>query len=141
MDQDQETRAKLFAAVTNRSGRKVQALLKSGAEPNASNSEGETALMKSVVNEVDIVIEQDSNNNWEETREVTAPDIQIVRQLLDAGADVSLQNGDGKTAIDLATAEGHDDLAELLHAFSNRPGDDPRPDSVLSRILSLFRRA
>ena len=38
----------------------------------------------------------------------------VARLLLEAGADASRQNEDGKTALDLAEAHGHDDLAALL---------------------------
>lgn len=36
------------------------------------------------------------------------------RGLIAAGADVALKNNDGKTAADLATEKGYDELAELL---------------------------
>jgi ankyrin repeat protein len=39
---------------------------------------------------------------------------EVVRLLLEHGADRALKNGDGKTALELATERGHVELAELL---------------------------
>jgi ankyrin repeat protein len=39
---------------------------------------------------------------------------EVVRLLLDHGADPQLANGDGKTPLDLATAEGHTAVIEML---------------------------
>jgi ankyrin repeat protein len=41
---------------------------------------------------------------------------EMVRALLDAGADPTLTDEGGKTSIEIARAEGHTDVAELLDA-------------------------
>jgi ankyrin repeat protein len=42
--------------------------------------------------------------------------LEIVRLLLDAGADPLLRDGDDKTALDLAATSGHTSIVEILHA-------------------------
>jgi ankyrin repeat protein len=43
-------------------------------------------------------------------------DLRVIRMLLDRGADPMLKLDDGKTAVDVARAQGHHDAAELLEA-------------------------
>jgi ankyrin repeat protein len=40
--------------------------------------------------------------------------VEVVRVLLASGADLSARTREGRTAIDIATQEGHDNVAALL---------------------------
>ena len=78
----------LHSAVASGSTETVQALLKGGADVNAAQHGGWTALQAAA-----------KHNNLE-----------MARVLLAAGAD------DGHGALDLAEAEGHDEMVALLKA-------------------------
>jgi ankyrin repeat protein len=68
------------------------ALINAGADLNARNSDGNTALLRSAC----------------EGRP------ELTRVLIDAGAQLNIQNNDGYTALILARRRGHEDIAELL---------------------------
>lgn len=70
----------------------VCALLDAGADPKACNEEGITPLM---------------NAAWFGCRD-------SVKELLRRGADASVRDSKGKSARDLATERGHEDIEELL---------------------------
>jgi ankyrin repeat protein len=46
--------------------------------------------------------------------------LEVVWLLLDRGADLALTNGEGKTALDLATERGHAAVVELLREAQMR---------------------
>lgn len=74
----------------------VRALIDSGADPNAQNNKGITPLM---------------NAAWFACLDAT-------RELLECGADATIEGVDGKTARDNAIERGHKDLAKII------PGGD-----------------
>jgi ankyrin repeat protein len=101
----------------------VRLLLEAGGNPNAVNSEGDTAL------------------HWAVRRGRSA---EIVAMLLDAGADIDAARNDGRTAYALAMVSGQTAVAALLAArgadtrlsaidafVAGRGGEVPR-ESVLS---------
>ena len=49
--------------------------------------------------------------------------LQIVRLLLDQGADPLLANGDGKTPLDLAVEKGNAEVAEMLRIAGRPPAN------------------
>lgn len=71
----------------------LRALIKAGANPNAANEEGTTPLMTAV---------------WFGCCDAT-------RELLRCGADRLLRDNKGKSAKDLASGRGHQDVEELLN--------------------------
>jgi ankyrin repeat protein len=82
----------LHSATASRVGETVALLLEAGAEPNARQAGGYTALHAAG----------------------KIGDADMVTSLLEHGADRTLLTDDGKTPADLALAEGHDALAQRL---------------------------
>ena len=72
----------------------VQELLDAGADVNATDKHGGTALMMAAVN----------------------GHTDTVQVLLDAGADINMKHGFGKSAKMLAAEKGHSEVVELLEA-------------------------
>jgi len=71
----------------------VQALLEAGADVNAKDTYGETALLEAVV-------------SWRSH--------DFVKALLEAGADLNAMDNDDKTALMLADEHGHTEIVQLL---------------------------
>ncbi len=71
---------------------RVESLLREGADPNARDAFGQTALMYAA----------------------SAGHQAVAEELIDAGADVHARNRNNKLAAELATARGHAALAALL---------------------------
>lgn len=84
----------VFEAAASGSTETVQALLQGGADVNAAQHGGWTALQAAA-----------KHNNLE-----------MGRVLLAAEADVARRVDDGQSALDLAEAEGHDEMVALLKA-------------------------
>ena len=83
---------KLVTALENGHKDVVQWLLDAGADVNAKDTWGRTALMKA------------SLNGHKD----------IVQLLIEAGADVNVKDNDGRTALMCASLYGHKDIATLL---------------------------
>lgn len=133
---DQAGNTPLIRAAWAGDADKVEALLKTGADVNASNRDGMTALMAStwgktgrgdvriakaliasgaIVNAANVygrtaLMEVAGNGNTE-----------FVSLLLDAGADVNAQRRDGGTALHEASHNGHTDIVRALLAKGARP--------------------
>ena len=63
----------------------------------------------------------------------------VVKLLLDAGADVNLVNRDGKNAYDLALSKQDDNILELLRAYgasASPPAPIPNPEPPLCRAVA-----
>ena len=102
----------LFQAIENGNAEQVQGLLKEGANPNAVNEYGESALQLAVekgsFEMVEALIQEGADVNKVATAlEAQAPllvaaekgDEKIVELLLEAGADVDYKDEQGKTAL------------------------------------------
>jgi ankyrin repeat protein len=70
----------------------VKAFLRAGANANAQDSNGNTALMAAA----------EYNN------------VEAVRLLLEAHADRGLRNRDGQTALSIAASENHSQVIQIL---------------------------
>ncbi len=101
----------------------VQSLLEAGADVNAKNKDGSTALMKAVRHTDTIRAllaggsDVDAKSNYGDTALLEAANIghtDTVRALLQAGADVNAKDKDGYTALTLAAWKGHTDVVKLL---------------------------
>ena len=98
----------LIEAVKNTDTLKVEQLLDSGANPNARDKNGKTALMLAVGNERN----EDSNFIPFQVGRRQAR-IDIINTLIYHGANIEATDNEGKTAIIWAAIEGH--LDTLLH--------------------------
>ncbi len=107
----------LIQAIENKDEKQVTALLNEGANPNAVNQYGESALQLAVENGsiemVDALIEHQADvNKVSATPEARAPllvaaergDEAMVHRLLEAGADATKKDEQGKTAMHYATS-------------------------------------
>ncbi len=103
-------------------------LLEHGADPSIADAENSTPLLVSSyggrVENVKLLIRAGARVNEAESRYHFTPLIDaawkghtgVVRVLLDNGEDVTATTVDGKTALDKARSEGHEDIVEILSA-------------------------
>lgn len=86
---------KLITAIYRGNQRKVESMLKKGADPNMYDENGTTPLMLAILSE--------------------KADFQIVKTIVESGADVNLQEPTQKwTALHLASRDGNYEIADLL---------------------------
>ena len=98
----------MLASAFNNNPQIVRNLIKAGADVNAKNDQGWTALMSALAD--------DSNNN-----------AQIIRILVEAGADVKAKNIRGITARDLAKRKQNPEIQELANTLLFVP-ENPTAD-------------
>jgi hypothetical protein len=67
---------------------------------------------------------------------VDGDDLEIVRALLLAGADVNLKNDEGETAWDLTSSDAVEDLLESYGGTSGTPGEDESEDESGAPVTS-----
>lgn len=116
---------------------RLHQLLACGANINAVDDEGKTALMlaaeKGQVGTVNALLAAGADVNATDDDGDTAlmhaadeGNNAVVRLLLDAGADINIRNKEGETAFDIANEEGHTEIMELLRSAISpvhRPGN------------------
>jgi ankyrin repeat protein len=94
----------------------VRVLLKAKADPNRTDKNGNTPLIRATVskqpNRVLLLIENKANIDQVNNHGYTAlmhacyyQEVDMVRSLLDAGADVTIRNNIGKAAVNYALRE------------------------------------
>ncbi|MFJ5770330.1 ankyrin repeat domain-containing protein [Psychrobacillus sp. NPDC093180] len=115
----------LIAAATEGDIETVLELLEGGADINATNNQGDTAVMaatqKNNVDTVKILIEQGAdidirNNNMDNVLLYSGAEglLEIVKLAIQAGADTTITNRFGGTALIPASDRGHVDIVEEL---------------------------
>ena len=126
---------KLFEAIENEDVASLQALLEAGANKNAVNQYGESALQVAVekgsLEMVDALLDQGANaNNVSLMPQARAPLLiaaeqgneEIVSRLLEAGANVNFKDEQGKTALHYASSREVGKL--LLEANADITAED-----------------
>ena len=125
----------LIQAIENKDEKQVTALLNEGANPNAVNQYGESALQLAVANGsyemVDALIDHQADvNKVAATPEAKSPlllaaeqgDERMVHRLLEAGADATKKDEQGKTAMHYATSRGM--LGDLIEHGGDLMAED-----------------
>ena len=133
---DQAGNTPLIRAAWNGDTAKVEALLKTGADVNASNREGLTALMASTWGKTGrgdagiakALIARGANVNAANVYGRTAlmevagnGNGEFVSLLLSAGADVNVQTVNGGTALHEAAINGHIEIVRMLLTKGAKP--------------------
>ncbi len=110
----------------------VGLLLERGADIAARDVNGRTALMYASTDDfgdtVELLLEAGADPNATDAGEVWTPlmfaagegQMEVVRTLLDHGADAAMVDGDGDVAADHAVNRGHDEVAEVLRQAARR---------------------
>ncbi len=137
----------LFDAIRNGDTPRVQALLKSGADPNQRHEMGATALMYAAAFSTDeclrVLLDAGAQVNGSGNNGATAliweysPDTTKVRLLLERGAEVNAKTKDGTTALVTAARRGNTDSVKLLLAHGADPKASANNGIELIRIAFL----
>lgn len=124
VDEDTDTTA-LSQAVQNNNLKMVQVLLAAGAEVNAKNSHGQTALMSLGDDSTDEMVwtlvsagarinYKDEDGNTVLMSVAGAENPTMLRALIDAGAKVNARNEEGETALMIAARRGATSSVKVL---------------------------
>ena len=123
----------LMLAAAEKHADTVVALLEARADTNARNAQGRTALMFAAIYGQDAIVERllasgaDPNlvpgdeTGWSALIAAAARGhANTVAALLRGGADPAVRSKDGKTALDMARGEGHQEVVKVLEATVGR---------------------
>ena len=103
----------LFNAIENFDENKVREILKRGQNPNIKGFAGITPLHLAV----DVAI-QDAICQFDLTKIITKPKIEIIKLLLEYGAKIYEKDERGSTALDWANEMNFEEAIELMNNFS-----------------------
>lgn len=132
---DPKSRTALMWAAANGHTPVIEFLLGQGADINAMDSDGQTALMyatrRSSAPTVKFLLANGAGVNFQSKKSkftaliiaASGGNVEIVRLLLEYGADTSLAEGDGDTPLARARQYGHSDIAALLNDESTLAND------------------
>ena len=149
----------LFAR-TNK-GEKLLGALRAGADVNATDAVGRTALMNAACAQIDCLdavkslLERGANHNVADPAGHTALMFAAwrgyktsVTALLACGANANIKDREGRTALDHAKAAQRDDVVELLKPLTVNPWDAASVDrlreadpELCAVAISFIRRA
>ncbi len=135
----------LMAATLFANAETVELVLKRGADPNKADASGSTALMWAVpdVEKVRLLVARGANVNAKSSTERTPllvaaslpRTVDVLRILLDRGADLRAQDRAGATALALAVRSADVDVVRFLV----ERGLDPNALSVVARRVGFVR--
>jgi TonB family protein len=139
----------LMYAATNSNSEPVELLLKAGANPNYKSLGGHTPLMASAISGTfDITLQQaGANINAQDSAGITAlmilaakGDADEVKTALDAGADATLKDADGRTALDyLHLANCGKSPIPKYHAFETGGKCDHLDEDDVKKIAAFLK--
>jgi len=89
-------------------------LVKAGAEVDAATRSGLTPLMAAAKRRPSSLTMDGMEYGLSNKVNNSRSDPEVVRALLECGADPTLRNNDGKTALDLAVESGATEVADIL---------------------------
>ena len=124
--QDEAGRTPLINACLNENTRLVEILLESKANPDIQDNDGYTALMLAGMKEFNNVLERAISRGKSSTQirsilfaevlkiKASGKRLELVKILLQFGANADLQDFNGQTALTLAASFGFDIISELL---------------------------
>ncbi|RYP81635.1 hypothetical protein DL770_005843 [Monosporascus sp. CRB-9-2] len=102
----------------------VQQLLETGADVHARDKDGRTALSCAAERGHEAVVQLLLKSSQTSLRwAVETGDVEVVKMLLDRGADVAVANKDGWTPLIAASSKGHVDVVRLLLATTGVNAD------------------
>ena len=117
--EDNQGRTPLHAAAHSRRVEVVRVLLEQGASVGTEDKQGRTPLHIAVVygsvDADDEIGEEDGGKSLEEDE----GSLEIVRVLLEHGANVGAEDNEGRTAFQIASAKGYDKIMKLLSEHAN----------------------
>lgn len=140
----------LLAATENGDITTVQAMLDNGADVNARDEDGATALILAACTGRDEVLEilldngadvnaQEKDGNTALMMAAFFGDVSTLQLLLDTGADIDIKAKDGATALTLAESEGHEDIVEILirqESIVNNPDKENEATTTGAKSVS-----
>ncbi len=121
----------LILAVINCNLQKVELLVKNGADVNAKDRYGQTALMWAVIKGegpiIKFLIQKGANINARDGEgnsvliwAVVTENIGTIRLLLDKGADVNIKDDSGATALMIAKKRKNNEIVQLLKSAGSK---------------------
>jgi len=125
------TSSGLSSALLGNDEMKMIQMLRAGADPDSEGANGFTALLhfsgRGNVEIVQEIVRMGADVNAQEADKWSAlmfasfrGDIQTVIHLMNNDADQTLRNKAGKSALDLATNEGHSAIVEILKSYRTK---------------------
>jgi ankyrin repeat protein len=146
----------------------LRATLRHGAKVNSTNRFGGTALIPAsehghtktvrILINAGVPLDHVNNLDWTAMSEAivlgngSADHVDVVRQLIGAGADTSIRDGNGRTTRSLAAARGFDEIVALIDDADEirergqrlikaaRAGDVDRVEKLLDQHASIAAR-
>jgi ankyrin repeat protein len=121
--QTKDLSAALILSLENEDSGLATILLKAGANANARDVEGTTALMlaaqhypENVKALIDAGAELNTRDNGGCTALMHSDDVEVVRILVNAGADTSIKSKEGETALGMARRYGQTEVVKFLES-------------------------
>jgi len=125
-----------YSGKTFRNGREeiIKFLLNNKASVNYQDENGKTALMLAIDGETTLM--EVVENSCVLFNDSERPNLEIIKLLIETGADVNLKNSDGETALDIAKSYEKQAVIDYLIA-NGAKGKDNRDDELFSTWLKL----
>jgi ankyrin repeat protein len=143
-----DSSAPLFSAIRTGSASEVERLLKSGANPNATDADGVPALMSATLfanaDMVELLLKQGADPNRTGPGGATAlmwaaPDVEKTRRLINHRADVNARSEIGRTP--LLVAAGYPGTVGTLQLLLDRGADLLAQDGGSTALSAAVRSA